>query len=228
MFLMSASLARPRLDEVFPVTTQVSSVNPQKLSNELSVDSSLASKHLLLIGLTASPSQCWCALERGHVELLQHAFHVRSINAEVVPFLRSHQGSAQVACWLCRHLVALEVPISAPLSEDFCDGLVRSSQQQVVQKECECNLFRCASTQARVQHDRDEATLPEKFLQMVLAATRRASHTIQTFFCSFQITVPLLGSSVSSCHSGGGLAYTTSPSHCATVFTSATRCNRRS
>ena len=31
-------------------------------------------------------------------------------------------------------------------------------------------------------------------------------------FCSFQITVLLLESSVPGCHSGGGLAYTTSPS----------------
>ena len=60
MFLMSVSLARPRLDEV-------SAVNPWKCSNELSVSSLLACRHLLLVFLTAFPAQCWRAPERGHV-----------------------------------------------------------------------------------------------------------------------------------------------------------------
>ena len=43
---------------------------------------------------------------------------------------------------------------------------------------------------------------------------QRLSALLRThkLLCSFQITVSLLGSSVSCCHSGGGLAYTASPS----------------
>ena len=51
MFPMSVSLARPRAG--------LSSVNPQQLSNTLSVDSLFACKHLFLIFLPAFPAQCW-------------------------------------------------------------------------------------------------------------------------------------------------------------------------
>ena len=116
MFLISVSLARRGLDEAFlHRTTTVSSVNAWKFSNELSVNSLLACRHLLLTRLTAFPSQCWCALERGHVELLQHAFHVCSINSEIVLLLRFHQGSSQVACWFHRHLAALELQVPAQI-----------------------------------------------------------------------------------------------------------------
>ena len=40
----------------------------------------LACRQRFPIGLKVFPSRCWCAVERGHVELLQHAFHVRSIS----------------------------------------------------------------------------------------------------------------------------------------------------
>ena len=65
----------------------------------------------------------------------------------------------------------------------------------------------------------------EDLLQMVLPASRCAPQAHKDFSVSFQITVPLLGSSVYSRHSGGGSARTTSPSFmCAlrkAVFTSA-------
>ena len=130
MFLMSVSLARPRPDEAFPIA-QRRSARVKKFSNELSVESLLASRHLFLIGPTALPLQCWCVLQRGHVGLLQSAFHVRSINGEVVPLLRSRPGFVP-GCVLVSSSLPLELQVSAQFSDDFLDDLVRSRQQQVV------------------------------------------------------------------------------------------------
>ena len=137
MFLMSCRSHVQGLMRLSHCTTQVSSANPQQFSNKLSVHSLFACRHPLLICLTAFPTQCWSALERGHVELFQRAFHIRSINSEVVHLLRFCQGSSEVARWCCRHFAAFELQVSARFSEDFFDDLVRSSQQQVVHMEYE-------------------------------------------------------------------------------------------
>ena len=62
---------------------------------------------------------------------------MRSINCEVARLLWFYQGSSQVARWLCRHLAALELQVSAQFSEDYFEDLVRSSQQKVVHMEYE-------------------------------------------------------------------------------------------
>ena len=100
--------------------------------------------------------------------------------------------------------------LGSVFSEDFCDDLMRSSQQQVVHVENEwCSRF-VVCPQASVQHVRDEAALPEDPFQMVLPASqvRFSGHTdflSSPDHCSFARIC------VSGCHSGG-FAYTTSPS----------------
>ena len=54
-----------------------------------------------------------------------------------------------------------ELQVSAQFSDDFCDDLVRSSQQQVVSVEYERYSLRRVSPQASAKHVRDEAALPE-------------------------------------------------------------------
>ena len=129
MFLMSVSLARPQLDEAFPYVSQLgqSTTVCQRAGDTPSAGLLAAPPHL-----TTFPAQCRCALQRGHVELLQHVFHVRRVDSEFIPLLRSYQGSAQVARWFRRHLAALAFQVSFQHGEDFCDSLARSSQQLIV------------------------------------------------------------------------------------------------
>ena len=125
-----------------------------------------------------SPSQRWWASERGHVELFQHAFHIRGINSEVVLLLCLYQGSSQVAHWFCGDLATLEFQVVSRLSKDFADDLVRSSQQQVVHVS---GTRFVACPQASVKHVLVEDALPEDLLQMFLPTSRCASQNIQTF-----------------------------------------------
>ena len=138
VFLMPVSLARPRLDEASP------SHSASQLGRSTTVFQQAVWRLRPLAGIPFSSvsrrsqrSVGELFLERGHVELLRHAFHIRSINSQVVPFLRFYQGSSQVARCFCRHLAAFELQVSAQFSEDYFGDLVRSSQQQMVQMEYE-------------------------------------------------------------------------------------------
>ena len=59
-FLMSVSLARPRLDDVFSIAQRRSARSiHNKFPTSCRLDSLFACRHLLLTFLTAFPSQCW-------------------------------------------------------------------------------------------------------------------------------------------------------------------------
>ena len=134
MFLMSVSLARPRLDEAFPVA-QRKSARPvfQHAVGRLFVPLQESLSHLSH-GVPSAVLVSSC----GHVELFQHAFHIRGINFQKLypPFLPKFVPSRALV-FFCRHLAALELQVSTQSSEDFLDDLARSSQQQVVHVEYE-------------------------------------------------------------------------------------------
>ena len=132
-FLMSVSLARPRLDEGFAIAQRRSARSIHN-SFPTSCRQTLCSLAGISVSLVSRRSH------RGVGELLS-ADMLNSSSMlstyEASHLLCLYQGSSQVARWFSRHLAAFELQVSAQFSEDFCDDLVRSSQQQVVHVEYE-------------------------------------------------------------------------------------------
>ena len=60
----------------------------------------------LLVASPHRPAQCWCALQRSHVELLQHVFHGRRIDSEVM--IRSTELLVELQDGNARHVLSLE------------------------------------------------------------------------------------------------------------------------
>ena len=85
MFLLSVWLARPRLDEAFPIAQRKSARSIHNCFRTGCRWTLCSLAGLSCSSFSQRSQRSVGALERGHVELLQRAFHMRGINSEVVP-----------------------------------------------------------------------------------------------------------------------------------------------